>query len=529
MSLWALMFYFRAWNYSVIFTIGLCFFAVLKTEVITSAYLLSRRWKLLKVLFFIAWAIFLFLSVVNFFSVEMYGFGISYRLINVVRQTSLQEISGFLPGMLHNLCVLFFSFRFLICLVAGMIFYYIVKRCPDFVFNVLMLVFSVVGLGYFGLYISSYEYNRMNHFIVPTTGIVCKTVLDSEREFRQWVGKIKPLPCEETVESVERPNNLLLIIGESASRAHHGLYGYPLPTTPRLVSMRDSLMIYRDVIGSGVSTGGCVPKILTFEKDTPHEEQWNAFPSSFQVFNAAGYNTYWISNQERTGDTFGTYHFIVTQARDIKYVGIDHVNDHLTARYDDAVLPEIARAVADSSNRKFIGVHLFGSHTKYADRFPLDRAKFKAEDVRAFNHKKWVGSKEAQTIADYDNSILYTDSILAETISLISDISEPYVMIYVVDHGENVFDDRDFIGRDAKFVDVPMFIYMNKAYRELNPEVCEMVTRSLHRRISSSMLIHAMLTLTGVKYVMYEPAEDFLSDSFVQRIRYASDYPYYAD
>lgn len=529
MSLSGLFHYFGGKSDRVIFTLGLTFFALLKTEILTAVYIFVRRWGVLRVLFYLFWAIFIFLSIVNFFSLELYGFGISIRLMNVMVQTNPREISGFMPGMLHNLAVFFLSPRFWISAGAGALLAYGVYKCRDSWFNVLTLAGAVLGCAYVSFYVSRFSYNRMAHFIVPTTMSAYKMLVESEREFNRQLSEIKSLPYEESVGRGEVPCNVLLIIGESASRDHHGVYGYVLQTTPNLTAMSDSVCFYQAAIGSSASTGDCVPKILTFESDEPHDDMWSSYPSVFQLFNAAGYKTYWFSNQDRSGNKKGTYSIIASQAGETRYVGIDNVNDHLNAKYDEELLPEMRRAVADTARSKLIAVHLFGSHTRYADRYPPERSRFTADDVMAFNHKKWVNKRAAATIAEYDNSILYTDSILGETIRLIGASPDPYVMIYVSDHGENVYDDRNFIGRDEKFVDVPMLIYMNRAYMALNPEMKERVIRSLERKISSSMIIHALMTLTGVSYVMYDPAEDFLSDTFRERLRYSDGEPYFAD
>ena len=46
-----------------------------------------------------------------------------------------------------------------------------------------------------------------------------------------------------------------------------------------------------------------------------------------------------------------------------------------------------------------------------------------------------------------------------------SAVSErPAVVIYFSDHGENVYDGGDFIGRDELHVEVPFLVYPNKQY-----------------------------------------------------------------
>ncbi len=507
------------------YPIGLIFFAVLKTEVITIAYLIMRRNKFLKILFYVFWWAECILSVVNFGGVELYGFGISTRLMNVILQTNIAEIRGFMPGMFHNLANGLMSVSFFTGLIGLIAMGFIIKRCGNLLFNTLTFLGSLIGIVYYLFYISNFGFNRINHFTLIHTLKCYVSVVESEREFARQISELRELPYKESIALTSEPCNILLIIGESAARNHHSVYGYPLPTTPNIEALKDSIGIYRDVVGSSASTGDCVPKILTFESDIPHSDSWCDYPSIFQIFNQAGAKTYWFSNQDRVGNNKGTYSVIASRASTVRYIGSENVSDHMNARFDEELLPEVRKAMDDSAARKLITLHLFGSHTRYADRYPEAKSKFKASDILGFNHKKWVTNQTAKTIAEYDNTILYTDFVLGEIIKMIKASPEPYVMIYVSDHGENVYDDRNFIGRDKDYVDVPMYLYMNDKYRALRPEMDGQVNKSLTKKISSSMIINAVMTLSGIRYAMYNPAEDFLNDNFRERIRYSDDEP----
>lgn len=526
MSTYGLITYFKERDYGFPYFFGIVCFAVLKTEIITAAYILMRRNSILKVLLYVFWGIFISLSIVNFTSIKLYEMGISFRLINVLIQTNLSETKGFMPGMLHNITACFLSLPSYISIIGIIVFAIIIKKCNNLWFNNITLISGVIGIGYFGFYLSQNRYNRTNHFIIAYTLKCYYSIIEGERKFSQKINELTPLLFENSISTGASPCNVLLVIGESASKNHHSIYGYPLQTTPNLNALKDSINIYSDVIGSSASTGDCVPKILTFESDVPHDDTWCDYPSIFQVFNKAKYKTFWISNQDRIGNNKGTYSAIASQATVVKYIGSENVNDHMNARFDEAILPELRNAIADTTSNKIIVLHLFGSHSRYADRYPIQHSRFKSNDILHFNHNKWITKSAAACIAEYDNSIHYTDSVLGEMIKSIRNYDSPCVMIYVSDHGENVYDDRNFIGRDSKYVQVPMFIYMNSAYLRSYPEMKQQVKSSLNRQISSSMIIHALMSLTGVKYQLYNNAEDFLSDDFQERVRYSDGLPY---
>lgn len=528
MSICTLSSYFERQGYTILSIIGIYCFALFKTELFVVFQSLSKR-KILKVIFRAIWGIYVVLSVVNFICVEFYSFGISRRLVLVFMQTNSREIQGFMPGFVNNLTALIFSPKLLYTLIVCVFVLYIIQRLRNYLFNLIGLIGSVFGVVYAGWFIGEFDYNRMSHLIIPNLILSVKSVVKDEREFRRNVAFIRELPNSETARTDTLAQNLLLIIGESASSEHHAIYGYQLPTTPNMERLKDSLAIFTDALAACASTAESVPKILTYQPDRRTEESWFYYPSVFQLFRKVGYMTYWLSNQDRTGVAGGTYSVIASSADIVKYIGTENVNDHLNAKYDEELLPEIRRALANSLAPNLIVVHLFGSHTPYHDRYSPTRAKFSSYDVLQFNRKPWVNHKAAKLIAEYDNSIAYTDSILGEIIGLVSYNPEPSIVIYVADHGENVYDDRNFVGRDINFVKVPLIIYMNSAYRKQNPTIVDVVSRSVGQPVAISSLIYAIQTLTGTDYKFYDATEDFLSPRFIPRVRYSNDEPWPED
>ena len=91
-------------------------------------------------------------------------------------------------------------------------------------------------------------------------------------------------------------------------------------------------------------------------------------------------------------------------------------------QHDGKLLDELGRLGAFDATRQATFIHLIGSHTTYAKRYPTD-----------------FGLPGAMGVVDhYDNSILYTDSLLAEPYKRFG--SEETLFIYVSDHGEIVSD-----------------------------------------------------------------------------------------
>jgi len=91
----------------------------------------------------------------------------------------------------------------------------------------------------------------------------------------------------------------VVIIGESTSRSHLGIYGYYRETTPGLNAIKDQLLIYNDAISPHAYSVGALTKILTLGN---YESPKNiSVGSIIQLLNSAGFDTYWLSNQRPIG------------------------------------------------------------------------------------------------------------------------------------------------------------------------------------------------------------------------------------
>lgn len=341
-------------------------------------------------------------------------------------------------------------------------------------------------------YLCSYQNGRTAFLLSVRLPKYALEITRSNREIAKIAALKRPFPHPESVTSCPDPVTLMVVIGESASRAHLSAYGYPLPTSPWLASARDSVVLFADAIGSSATTAGNMERILTFKNDDATEGDWWKYPTVIDLFNVAGYKTFWLSNQERTGIWSNASGVIAASANVIDYISADNSEDVILSRHDDVMIPHVEKALADSAGT----------------------------DIMRTFRRPWIDNKKAAVVADYDNSIRFTDSILHVFADTLARLADPAMMIYFSDHGENVYDDRDFIGRDVRYVEVPMFIYMNAAFRHRHPQLAERAASSVTLPISTANTVYTLMTLGGVGYPLYDSSRDFLNPAFRPRVRY---------
>ena len=191
------------------------------------------------------------------------------------------------------------------------------------------------------------------------------------------------------------------------------VFGYPKQTTP----FADRSQPYKfDAISLANQTRYALAMMMT--EATP--ERFDRFFESRSLvgeLKACGMETLWISNQGRRGqyDSFSTSLALEANEQiflnewswtDVTYDG--HLVDRLEARLDS------------HHQGQAIFVHLIGSHTKYSERYPEGFGFADTSDI----------------VAQYDNSLLYTDTVLEKLYQHFE--SDKTLFVYVSDHGQIV-------------------------------------------------------------------------------------------
>lgn len=238
----------------------------------------------------------------------------------------------------------------------------------------------------------------------------------------------------------EQPENIVLIIGESLSKSHCSIYGYPKPTQPLLQFMLDDSLIvaFPNVEAAWPNTVESFKSMMsTYKPGNPAEDWYSTDIFLTDAMKAAGYSTYWISNQS----SVGLYDNIVAKFAQLADTTIWTGTKGMgIGKHDpDGLVVPVVRSIASASRKKFIVVHLMGSHEGFSSRYPSEYAHFKAADYsdRPDNQR--------QLLAEYDNSILYNDYVVSSLIDLFN--PETDVVIYLPDHGLDVFEsDSEYAG-----------------------------------------------------------------------------------
>ena len=307
---------------------------------------------------------------------------------------------------------------------------------------------------------------------------------------------------------------IIFVLGEATDRNHMQLYGYRLPTTPHLTARYERGEIFRftDTIACANHTSPAMARIFTFaEKDEPMND-WYQHANLFDVVRRAGYRTVWLSNQSPLG-LWGNFDKYFSARCDDKFFveGEDEIARQ--RQIDGVMLPVLDELLAaPTAPKNFWLIHLYGTHEKFSERYPAEFEKFSAAD------EDKPDDFQRRVTAEYDNAVLYNDFIVDEIIRRFEDKNA--VVIYISDHGMEVFDGSDFAGHSVEaagnvhMIEIPALIWASKSFRERYPEKISALAAAVDKPYRTDWLIHAVLELMDIRTTSCDATKSIINERF---------------
>lgn len=326
--------------------------------------------------------------------------------------------------------------------------------------------------------------------------------------------------------SGDAPRTLVLVIGESTQRGRMSLYGYPRETTPELDALHKTdpgLTVFNNVVTSRPYTIEILQQALTFA-DEKNPDWYLTKPSLMNMMKQAGYKTFWITNQQ-TMTARNTMLTVFSKQTDKQFY-MNQQRTQSAREYDSNVLAPFKAVLADPAPKKFIIVHLLGTHIKYKFRYPENQGKF---DGKTDHVPPGLSNDELESYNDYDNANLYNDYVVASLIKDYKATDPNGFLLYFSDHGEEVYDTpphktqgRNEDSPTRHMYTVPFLLWTSEKWQAAHPRD---FSQDVDRKYSSSELIHTWSDLAGLTYDGYDPTRSITSPQFKATTRWIGN-PY---
>lgn len=327
-----------------------------------------------------------------------------------------------------------------------------------------------------------------------------------------------------------RSPTIVLIIGESYSKAHCQLYGYSQKDTPRQRRLERGgwLTKFNDVVSCWNLTSFVFKNVLSMHV-VGEKGEWCDYPLFPELFRKAGYQVTFLTNQFLLAAGQAVYDFsggfflndpVLSKAQfDLRNTSLHRFDEGLLSDYDNF----LNEGKIDLKGNNLIIFHLIGQHVSYNTRYPKDRAKWHADDYKELRPDIAGDHYRRRMIAAYDNACLYNDSIVTQIVKRFED--KDAIVVYMPDHGEEIFEPgRDIICRNHSAAvdwplahyefEVPFWIWCSRKYAHREPEVFKAIKDAKNRRFMTDALPHMMVWLAGISSKDYNDKYNLLSPNY---------------
>ncbi|MDO8698278.1 MAG: phosphoethanolamine--lipid A transferase [Pseudomonas sp.] len=312
------------------------------------------------------------------------------------------------------------------------------------------------------------------------------------------------------VSTQRRKSLTVLVVGESARAENFSLLGYGRETNPQL-KHEDDLISFSNVHSCGTETAVSVPCMFSnmgrdgYKAAIAHNQE-----GLLDVLQRAGLQVTWRDNQAGCKGTCDR----VTQQALSKSADPQLCNSEEC--HDEILLQGLQRYIDNLQQDSVLVLHQMGSHgPEYFKRYPKAFEHF--TPVCASNALNEC-SREAITNA-YDNTIFYTDHVLATLIDLLRNNEQQIDsgMLYIADHGESLGEYNLFL-HGTPYVMAPeqqthvaMLAWFSKGYQQSAGFDSQCLRGNREQALSHDNLFHSMLGLLQVQTSAYDANLDLFA------------------
>lgn len=283
-------------------------------------------------------------------------------------------------------------------------------------------------------------------------------------------------------DSIEGKEVYVLSIGESLRYKNVSLNGeYERETMP-LLAKQDGLCLFSNCYANATLTQHALPMLLC-GVDAAHFTEHYSQKTIAVAFAEVGFRTALVSHRAQLMNT--GYH---------NYLAADF--DTIIMVQHDSLIAPAMEALCEKENKLFVVTHYLGNHMFYTN---ID-----GEDLiwrPDYNADRGVRN-DSLFLNAYDNSIRYTDKMLAREIEVLKKQDGVCAWLFVSDHGEYISERVSGHGHTYKPAKeeyhVPMMVWTNRMYLEIGHDRYADIVMHKDDAISSEYAFDAMLELVGI-------------------------------
>lgn len=382
----------------------------------------------------------------------------------------------------------------------------------------LLLLAFMAGVGALSLVSKDFAAQMRNHKEIRFLATPANTVYSLSRamgdDARIANRPRAPIATDATLGSrwggQAKPVLFVLVVGETARAANWGLNGGGArETTPQLAQL--DVINFPSVSSCGTNTEVSVPCMFSVRGRRNYDEDAiRGSESLLHVLRRAGLRVVWNDNQSGCkGVCTGLESLRPDRAA---LAGLCDPERCL----DEALLASSDALLRDNRDNLVLVLHQLGNHgPAYYRRHPAAFRRFTptcdSQDLSRCGRDEIINS--------YDNALLYTDHVLAQTIRRLEALQQSYdtALLYVSDHGESLGEKGLYLHgmpyaiAPAEQTRVPMVLWISTGYARRFGLDLACLREHAGRSLSHDHLFHSVLGLLDVRTAVHERALDFVA------------------
>lgn len=438
-------------------------------------------------------------SSISSYFMDTFGVIIDKDMITNVYETDIKEAS--------DLMTVSFLIHFILTAVFPSLFIWKVKFSESSYVKELMKKLICIGVSFslaIGLYfvfskhINPFfrNHKEMRMYLNPSYPIQSVIRFIKVQIKAKSYKALVPIGEDATKVQQEKKRLFVLIVGETARAANFSLNGYSVKTNEKL-ELRKDILNFSNFYSCGTMTSVSVPCLFSkFSRDEFGDDKLH-YENLVDILQKTNTRVIWRDNN--SGGSKG----VADRIKDAKYLGGDP--------FDETMLQGIQESLDEIYEDTLIVFHQEGSHgPAYYKRYPKAFERFTPICTKPTLDQ----CTREEVVNVYDNTILYTDYFINETIEVAKKNSEKYetMFLYVSDHGESLGENNIYLHAMPYFIapdgqkHVPAVMYFGESLKHYK----ELLATKTNNSFSHDNVFHTVLSFFHVMTKDYKPELDML-------------------
>lgn len=355
------------------------------------------------------------------------------------------------------------------------------------------------------------EHKPVRYTLNPIAPIVSMVGLLGHRESRASAPLLDPAGNSQRTAAVSsKPLVLFLVIGETARAENFQLSGYARETNPELRQI-SGVAYFSNTSSCGTSTAISVPCLFSHLPRTEFKvDEAGRYKNLLDSLAQAGFDVQWRDNNSGCKG-------VCARVTNVDY---NRTSDPRFCRdsncYDAVMLADLPETLRKIDRDTVIVFHQKGSHGPfYSERYPPEFEKFQP----ACRSNQLQHCSQQEITNAYDNTIAYTDHVLASQIRMLREASSQLdsVLLYVSDHGESLGENGIYLhGMPYAFApaaqkQVPMLLWTSEGYARRTQLRPDCLRTEAKLPVSHDFFYHTVLGAAELRNQAYDRNLDLIA------------------